>query len=706
MSVIQQIRDKYAAVVIAVIALSLVGFILMDAFVGQARGGGAASTTMGKVNGETIDRNDFEKRLTMQQSMYGAQGAQREQLISSVWEQSVDEIVMKQEYEKLGLKFTAKELNDLLFGPNAPQWLKNEFTDPATGQFKVNEAKQYFANMKKQKNNPNLEMFNEGYIAPTIGQALREKYMALLSQTVYVPRWMAEKLLADQNAIASISYVMVPYTSISDSAIKVSDEDIKSYIAKHESEFQQEEDSRSVMYVTFNALPTAQDSLQVLNQLLGQRAEFEAAPDAAAYLARVSSETPYLDAFVIGSKIQVPNAAQITSLADGQVYGPYIDGSNYTLAKMVARRTMPDSVKVRHILIKTAERGQPTLADSIAKSRIDSIAAAIQGGADFNNMVIQFSDDQGSKTTKGEYDFASTQFSSISKEFAETAFYGNTGDKKVVKVENQSYSGYHYIEVLEQKNVAPAYKIAYLSKPIDASQETINTASSAAARFASESRNQKQFEDNAAKQKLQPQILPDIKPNDYSLTGLGESRQFVRWVYDNDLGDVSEPYEIGDTYAVALITGTFKKGTMSEGKARQMVEPFVRNEKKAQQIIQNKFKGGNTLEAIAQAAGEQVLRADSVSFGQPFIANVGNEPKIAGAAFNKSLQAKVSEPIAGNTGVFVVRGERIAAIASGVANAEELRTQMEMQQKQMGGFRSMEALKKAATIKDNRYEFY
>jgi peptidyl-prolyl cis-trans isomerase D len=706
MSVIQKIRDKYAAVVIAVIALSLVGFILMDAFVGSGRGGSSAGTTMGKVNGEKIERNDFERRLTMQQAMYGAQGAQREQLISSVWEQSVDEIVMKQEYEKLGLRFTAKELNDLLFGNNSPQWLKNEFTDATTGQFKVNEAKQYFANMKKQKDNPNLEMFQEGYINPTIGQALREKYMALLSNTVYVPKWMAEKLLADQNAIASFSYVSVPYTSISDSSITVTNDDIEKYISKHKIEYKQEEDSRSVMYVTFNASPNGQDSMKVLNQVMGMKAEFETSPDAGLYLARVSSETPFLDGYVLGSKIMVPNAPQIISLADGQVYGPYLDGKNYTLAKMIGRRTMPDSVKVRHILIKTGEKGQPTLPDSIAKLRIDSIANAIRGGANFNAMVIQYSDDQGSKTTQGEYEFASTQFPNISKEFAETAFYGSTGDKKVVKVENQSYSGYHYIEVLQQKNVGPAYKIAYLSKSVDASQETINTASNAAAQFAAASRNKKQFEQNAAKQNLQPQILPDVKPNDYTLAGLGDSRQFVRWIYDNKLGDVSEPYEIGDSYAVALLTGTFKAGSMSAGKARQTAESFIRNEKKAQQIITNKFKGGNTIEAVAQAAGEQVQRADSVSFGQPFIANVGNEPKLAGAAFNKSLQGKVSEPIAGNTGVFVVKAEGISAVSGGMANAEELRKQMEMQQKQMGGFRSMEALKKAATIKDNRYDFY
>lgn len=705
MSVIQKIREKYAAVVIAIIALSLVGFILMDAFVGRSRGAGT-NTTIGKVNGEKIERNDFEKKLAMQQQMYASQGAQRDQLIGNVWEQSVDDIVMNQEYKKLGLQFTAKELNDLLFGPNAPQWLKNEFTDKATGQFKVNDAKQYFAQMKKQKDNSNLEMFNEAYIKPTISQALREKYMALLNQTIYVPKWMSEKSLADQNAIAGFSYVAVPYTSISDSTIKISDDDIKSYVDKHKEEFKQEEEVRSISYVSFNAFPNNQDSTTVYNQVNNMKSEFATAADQQNYLTRVSSETPYLDAYVLGSKIMVPNADSIKMLSDGQAYGPYLDSKNYTIAKMIGRRTIPDSAKVRHILIKTSENGQPVLADSIAKLKIDSIANAIKSGTDFNSMVIKYSDDQGSKTTGGEYTFPSSQFSSISKEFAETAFYGNVGDKKVVKVENPTYAGYHYIEVLDHKNPGVGYKVAYLSKTIDASQETINTANNAAAQFSAASRNQKQFEQNAAKEKIQPLTAIDIKPNDFTIPSLGESRQFVRWVYDNKVGDVSEPYEIGDTYVVALITSAQQKGIMGIAKARQTAEQFIRNEKKAQQIIAAKFKGGATIEAIAQGAGEQVLHADSVSFSQPFIPNVGNEPKITGAAFNKSLQGKVSEPIAGNTGVFVIKAERVSAVAGAIPNAEELRKQMVMQLKQMGGFRSMEALKKAADITDKRADFY
>ncbi len=704
MSVIQRIRDKYAALVIGIIALSLVGFILMDAFVGRGRNMGNANGSVGKVNGEKIERNDFEKRITLQTAMYGAQAPQREQLISNVWDQTVDDIVMNQEYEKAGLQFSAKELNDVLFGANPPQWLSQQFSDPKTGQFNVNQAKQYFAQIKKQKNNPNLEMFNEAYIKPTISQTLRTKYMALLGNSSYVPKWMAERTLAGQNAVARFSYVSVPYTTINDSSVKVTDDEIKNYINKHQESFRQDEAVRSVSYVIFNASPSAADSTKVLAQVNSLKSEFAAA-DPETYLARVSTETPYFNGYTLGSNLQVSNADTIKKLANGQVYGPYIDAANYTLAKMIDKRTMPDSVKVRHILIKTAEKGQATLADSVAKKRIDSIAAAAQAGADFDALVQKYSDDEGSKNSRGEYDFTSSQFPNLSREFAEVAFYGKTGDKKVVKVENQSYGGYHYIEVLDQNKIELAYKIAYLSRPIEASQETINTANNSAAQFAAASRNRKQFDENAGKKHLPVLSAPNLKQNDFQIAGLGESRQFIRWVFENKTGNVSEPYEIGDKYIVAVVTGESDKGLMNVAKARPLAEPLIINEKKAQQIISSKIKG-STLEQVAQSAGVSVLHADSVGFAQPFIPNIGNEPKIAGAAFNKSLQGKMSEPIAGNTGVFIIKDENVSALPNTSTNAEQLRKQLEMQQKQMGGYRSIEALKKAANIKDSRFDFY
>lgn len=705
MSVIQRIRDKYAAWIIALIALSLIAFILMDAKGGIGRAANSGGSTLGKVNGEKIDKVEFEKKISMMQANYGQQAPPREQLMGQVWQQSIDDIVMNQEYEKLGLQYTPKELNDELFGANPPQWLSSQFKDKVTGAYDANAAKQAFAQIKKDKER--AEGINDAYITPTISQGLKAKYMALISNSSYVPKWMAERSLAEQSTVAKISYVSVPYSSITDTTLKVSDAEVKEYINKHQPDFKQDEASRSISYVSFNANPSGDDTAKVMAQIMNLKNDFTNAQKAEVFIGRVGSEVAFFDGYTLGSKMQVPNADSIKNLANGQTFGPYLDGKNFVIAKMIDRRTIPDSAKVRHILVKTGDKGQITLPDSIAKIRIDSIAAAAQSGADFNALVQKSSDDEGSKNTKGEYTFASSQFGGISKEFAEVAFYGNVGDKKVVKVENGTYSGYHYIEVLAQQNPGIGYKVAYLAKPIDASQETINNANSLAAQFAAESRTKELFEENAKKQSLQVGNIAEVKENDTQVLGLGDNRSFVRWVYESKAGDVSEPFEVNDKYIVAVTTAISEKGLMSVAKARPSAEPLIMNEKKALQIINTKFKGTITdINQAATAAGTMVMTADSISFSQGFIPNLGNEPKITGVAFNKAMQGKVSEPIAGNAGVYIVKAEGVRAVPNTTMDAVALRQQMENQQKQMGGYRSMEALKKSADIKDNRFAFY
>ena len=164
MSLIQRVRDKGAWILFGFIALALIAFILQD---GVRRGGSANSNTtiIGKVNGEKIERGTFEEKLALQEKMYGPQGAQREQLIASTWNQEVDRVVLGQEYEKLGLQVSPKELTDILFGPNSP--LKQEFTDPKTGVFMVDNAKQAFAQLKKSKNAEQVKMIGmkrRGYL--------------------------------------------------------------------------------------------------------------------------------------------------------------------------------------------------------------------------------------------------------------------------------------------------------------------------------------------------------------------------------------------------------------------------------------------------------------------------------------------------------------------------------------------------------------
>lgn len=696
MSVIQTIRDRGTWIIFVIIAVALIAFILQD---GAGRGGSAFSNSsvIAKVNGTSIERGAFEERLKSQEAMYAGQGATRDQLIGTVYNMEVDNIVLNQEFEKLGLVVSAKELNDILFGENSP--LRQEFTDPKTGVFKVDDAKRAFAQIKKSKNAEQIKMINSGYIEPTIQNSLRNKYQNLLIQSVYVPKWMVEKQQADNNAIASASYVYYPYVAVSDSSIKVSDADINNYVKKHSNEFKKEEETRSIAYITFSAAPTSADSAATLAQINDLKADFAASSDAAAFLGKVGTELAFYNSYFGGSRIQVANKDSIIRLPVGGLFGPYVDGNNYVLAKMVGIKQWPDSVTVRHILIGTndPQSGQQVRDDSTGKKLVDSIQTAIKNGADFNALVTKYSDDGGSKEKGGVYDYFPQGQMVIP--FNDFAFDNPVGAKGVVRTD----FGYHYIEILGQKNRAPAYKIAYLAKPIISSNETMNEANTAAASFASSAKGSKEFNDNAAKLAKPILSATEIKQNDFTVGTMANTRSLVRWIYENKEGAVSDPTEVGDQIIVAMVTNVNKAGLMGVNEARPLVEGLIRNDKKAKIIIETKMKG-SSLEEIAKSSGSSILRADSLSFGSGFINGVGNEPKIVGAAFNKAVQGKVADLIAGSSGVFAVKGETVAAKPSDAL--PETVKQALIQNRKMAIYRSIEALRKAATVKDYRFSFY
>lgn len=692
MSIIQRIRDKAAWLIFGAIALAMIGFIVTDAF--QGGGGGlfnSQSTVLGKVNGKEIDYVVFSERLKAQEEQYpgGMNDMLRQNLQDNLWNQMVEEALMEDVYEDLGIYISDKEVGDVLYGQNPPEQLRRQFTNQA-GQYDANAAFQTIQEFKKRK----PQEYNQ-FIESIIAMRQREKYMSLLVNTTHIPKWMIEKANADNAQLANVSYINVPYSTVPDNAVTVSDQDIKDYISNRPDEFKQEK-SRSIAYVAFNAAPSAADSSAARQQLLNLKPEFDSTTDFQGFLARNGSESSYSDGYVTQTNMLMPFADSIRNLAPGQVFGPYIDGGSYVMAKMVDKRTMPDSAKVRHILIST----QNGTADSIAKRRIDSVQAAINVGADFKALAAQVSDDPGSKDNGGEYTFPSMQFSNLAREFAEFSFYGRPGEKKVVKTS----FGYHYMEILEHKKIEPAYKVAYFTKAIVPSTETDNTASGLANQFSGQSKNLKEFDANVAKNKYQKIVSPEVKPTEMAIPNLGPNRSLVRWIYEAELGDVSEPFRVEDKYVVAVVTEINEEGAMSPAKARPLIEVLLRNRKKAAQIIQKLGKPA-TLEAAASSAGQTVQRADSVGFATAFIPNVGQEAKVIGAAFNKAWQGKVTPPIGGNGGVFVLRTESVFARPNPAADIEQQRNMFLMQQRSSINYRAIEAMKRAATIKDNRAKF-
>ena len=710
MQIIQSIREKGAAIVIVVISLSLISFILMDAKQGGSSLFGSVSNNVGEVNGEKIELSVFNKKVKDAEDMQAQRtgqrpsGVQTYQTRDQVWNQIVAEKIFFNEASKIGIEFTAKELSYILLSndPSNPFLQEQSLKDSITGKLDIKKAQTAMNNIKKfkgeQKDQVNAQIVDPLKLNNTVA-----KYSALLNASAYYPKWMEKKDGEENIAFSNISFVTVPYTEINDSTIKVTDEDVNNYVSNHKEQFKQEA-GRNISYVAFSQLPSSEDSSVAYNSLSQLKSEFEADSNAKAFVARNVSTIDFKDDYTTKAKMNQIFADTLTRLATGGVFGPYVDKTNYVLAKMLGTKQLPDSVNARHILIGTndPQTGQPTMPDADAKKLADSIFAAIKAGSDFTALALQFSTDQGSKIKGG--DLGTFGYGTMVAEFNDYCFTKPVGSKEVVKTD----FGYHIIDIVSQKNFNTAYKIAYVGKEISASDVTINKSSLEATK-ASAIKSKEELEKYIAKNGLSLTAVPSmIKENDYQAGALQDARAVVRWAFEAKKGEISEPFSVGDQFIVAVLDKINDKGVQDATTARPGCEAIIRNNKKAD-IIKKKIGSNPTLESAASAYGKQIQGAgadSTITFNSQIINGVGMEAKVIGAAFNKEYQSKVSPLIDGTTGVFIVKVNSIQNKPAESPDAVSARTTSKI-----GNIRTQtngwyEGLRKQADIVDERSKHY
>ena len=715
MSIIQTLREKAAWIMTAAIAFALLVFVVEEGLRNKSIFGGS-SNSLGKINGTTIDRIEFEEKFKTLETRYTQMGypmdeSTRMQQRDRLWNEYVENAVLDKEYDKLGLEVTDKELGDFLYGANPPQDFRQRFTNPETGQFDANQAYQTVQQIRKQKSSPDYISFFGEYLPSLVKFRKKEKLEAMMANSVYAPRWLIEKTTAENSQVASISFVNVPYVTIPDTTIKISDAEVMEYVNKNKSLFKQEK-AGGIDYVYFSGAPSKADSSALQQELVNLIDSFAKTSNISQFLLNENSQILFYDSYIARKEIKIQNIDTILKSPVGSVYGPYMDGGSATLARVVSIRQIPEQARVRHILIATQQQTQSGQFTQIreeteAQRLADSIALAIKSGSNFDTLCAKFSDD-GTKDKGGIYD--SVVSGRMVPSFNDYIFTNSPGTKGVVKTE----FGYHYIEILSQKGSVPGYKIAYLSKPVLTSDETDNTAKGLAAQFAAESRNKNQFEENAKKRNLQIFNAAEIKPLDPIVRGVGiegNSREMVRWIFNEaKIGDIPEqPFAISNgkfyVYIVPVLTHLYDEGIMGVDRARPTSEFKIRQQKKAK-LIAEKIGNASSLDAVSKAVNQPVLKADSVSFGNPQITNVGFEPKVAGAAFNKNYQSKISGVIAGEIGAFVIKTEKVGAVPN---PGMDIKAQQVNQQQQLRMFSQrsiIENIKKAATIKDDRYKYF
>ncbi|RYZ29755.1 MAG: peptidylprolyl isomerase [Chitinophagaceae bacterium] len=705
MSLIQKIRDKYARIAVIAIGLALLGFILMDAFAGRGSVMGGNDTTLGKINGKKIEYDEFNRKVSEYSKRQGQNGENAtQQIVNGLWQQEVNDVIMGEQYKELGITVTSKELDQLLYGANPSPMVLQAFGNPQS--WDPNVVRQQFTQISKSGTVEQKAQLNE-LIEAVEKQALMDKYLALLTNSVYIPKWFLEKRNVDNSQMATAAYVGVPYTSIADSTVKVSDDEINAYVKAHQKDFEQKEESRSISYVQFSAAPSSADSAAVRNQLLAVKDSFQSTNNVKEFLLQNRSIIPYNDLWFSKADLPFQNTDTILGTPNGIVAGPFVEQTSqptYLLTKILDRKSQPDTAKVRHILVGTVDpaTGTPTRDTVAAKAKADSIMRVITAGASFDSLV-KLSDDQGKVINNGVYD-SITRNAQLVQEFKDFALNNPVGTKGVVKTQ----FGYHYMEVLNQRGNSQVYKVAFFGLPIEASNETVTEANNAATMFAGSVSDEKSFNDYFEKN-LKPKgynklTAANLRPMDYNLTGVNASaRELIKEVFNAERGDVLDPKSIANSYIVAVVTDVQKAGLPSASAVRTMIEPVLVNKKKAEQIKKQMGTVAD-LNAVASKFNQQVQTADSLRFSGS--GPLGYETKVLGAVFNPSNKGKtVAEGIPGQMGVYAIRVDNTFTGAVENAGIEQQRQMLEMQARQQMPA-PVQVLEKKADIKDYRAKFY
>ena len=692
--VIGKIREK-STLLMVMIGGAMLLFVLDPTMLDSLFTGNP--TEIGQIAGTTVDGRKFEDQVQETIENYKTQTGQgsidnntTDQLRDQTWEQMVRDIVFGEELDATGVRVSSEELYDLVQGNNPHPQVVQAFTNPETGQF---DQAQVIAFLKRMETDEDLK---KRWIAfeKDIAKLRRvEKYQNLIKKGLYVTKAEAESDYIAKNSSSTIKYVLKRYSTVADSTVKVTDADIKKYYNDNKSKYEQDA-SRDVEFVAFKVDPSQEDFDKVLNWAQRLKPEFETAENDTLLVNRESDvrfNARWLAKGELGGAID----SLMFAAAKGHVEGPYLEGQTYRLAKLIGVKMAPDSVNARHILIKPETYGSLEKAKAVA----DSLKSLIEAGGDFATLASQNSEDPGSGAKGG--DLGWFKEGQMVPTFNDACFDGKKGDLVIV----ESRFGYHIIEVMDQKGSTEKRAIAFVDRQVDASTKTFQVKYGEADEFARSVTSVASFDQEVANRGLNKRIASNLKEGDRTIAGIESPRPLIRWAFKAEKGDVSEVFELGNTFVVGVLTAVREEGFASIEDVREELEAGAIKEKKAQTFIAefDAARAGD-IQTIADKMNLPVEVKDNILFSATAISGLGREPALLGTIGGMEV-GDISKAIKGDQGVYVIYLEdrnEAPAQASFRNNGNILNASLSSRV----DFEAYEALKEKAEIVDNRAKFF
>jgi len=708
MALIGTIRNNFWFVLL-VLGLALAAFVLMDMMNAGNQGGIGPKQIIGEVAGKSIDYRDFQRA---EQALYSG-GTDSYAGKTSAWNYLNEKAIIEDQADALGLGISDDEMSDLLFGSNLSPVIQSVYRNPQTGQVDMQsllEIKQ--ALIDGNELNPDFVLRWEELQKQVVKTAQQDKINALVSKSVFTPKFFAENVGMKTSETVSFDYVKIPFDNVDDSEVTLADADYSSYINDNAFKYTSDVETRVIEYAVLDVLPTSADSTNIKADLADRAAEFRnKANSTEDSLYVINNEGFYSPFYAKLDDLSGPIKDAVVDMNVGDVYGPYLDQGAYFVSKLTGKAVVPDSVKASHILRPAAEGDVAGMA--AARAYIDSLRVLVENRTEDFAELAKTNSTDGSASKGG--DLGTFAQGTMVPEFNKAAFFGS---KEGGLYTVQTRFGVHLINVKKKvyNDRDPKYKLALIRSAIVPSEETQNAVYEVADEIVSQNRSLDALS-TAIEGKANMSIdkTSPLKANDYIVGSLGggeSSREIVRWAFEEEskVGEVSPSiYTYTDAvnyynnkYVLTGLSSITSPGLATVADLKNDIEIPVMNLKKGASIASK--VSGTDLASIATSFNSSVESASNIAFTAGSVTGLGNEPKVLAAALAQA-EGSVSSPIVGNNGVYVVK---TTAKTAGTAPANVLAQTKSINSTNRGrvNFSLLNALKETFKATDNRSKYF
>lgn len=687
MASLQTLRNRGGVIVAVVIGIALLAFVLGDLLTSGSTIFGSTQMNVGQINGKKITAQEYSAEINylteIQQISSGDQSSteeQNEMIKNQAWESMITKYAFDPAMEQIGLRVTQEELTTLLAGDNVSPVVAQLFSNPQTGGFDKNMLLQFIDNMEQDQTG-RLAIFWKYLQAEVSNQALLTKFNNLVTKGAYVTAFEAENLSAINSNNYSVRFVADRYESIADSTVKVTKAQAKEFYTMNPSMFYRANTTRAIEYVSFDAVPTEEDYAQAAKYIEQLASDFATTPNIEQF-ATLNSQSPFDTRYYSEGVLSGDLGSFAFTATTDQVFGPVLEGDEYTLARISAVKVLPDSVNFSHIVV------EPT---QIQKA--DSIATMLRGGANFANMATEYSLDTQSAAKGGLIGSVDPQ--TMASVFSEPLLKSKAGDIIVVN----SGSAIHIIKVNKVIGEGKKVQLATIKYTIEPSEQTRNESFSAANKFAANATSPEKFSSAIAEGSLIKRVA-SVGSNDRQINGIKNSRSLAQWAYTGKRGDVSQVYEFGDSFIVATITSISEKGITPFEEAADKAENLMRRQIKGQ-ILADKMGKATSIDQLASELNLTPIADSAVNFQSFMAPEVGYDPAFAGGV--TGIKGNLSKPIVGRIGVYVAE---VTGKTQQIVDPLMEKNRLQAEAEQNAFTSAYQELMELSKIKDERYKFY